>query len=111
MKDEQKVDSLQGKTLRWTFIDGPVAGAVFEHTFNEDGTVVWRCIEGPGKGKSAREKNCATVKVADGVFAISYLAAMGYALTVVLNFYDKTMVGFASNNKDWFQQKGTFEVI
>ena len=27
------MDALCGKTLRWTFSDGPVAGTRFEHTF------------------------------------------------------------------------------
>ena len=50
------MDSLRGKTLRWTFTDGPVAGTLFEHTFHDDGSVVWRVLEGPGKGASA-ERN------------------------------------------------------
>ena len=35
-----KIDSLIGKTVRWTFADGPVAGKTYEHTFNADGSVV-----------------------------------------------------------------------
>lgn len=108
MPDERKIDSLNGKTIRWTFTDGPVAGTTFEHTFCEDGTVVWRGIEGSAKGRSVRS---ATVKVADEIFAVSYLAATGHTLTVVLNFQRKQMVGFASNSKEWYQQEGTFEVV
>src|SRR5207244_4241752 len=29
----RNMDSLRGKTLRWTFTDGPAAGTLFEHTF------------------------------------------------------------------------------
>ena len=86
-------------------------GATYEHVFHEDGTVVWRVIEGPAKGKSQREKNYTAVRVADDVHAVSYLAASGYTLTVVLNFKDNRMFGFASNDKEWFPMKGTFEVV
>ena len=43
--------------------------------------------------------------------AVSYLAASGYTLTVVLNFTDHRMVGFASNDKEWFVQQGSFEIV
>ena len=102
---------LSGKTLRWTFADGPVAGKTYEHTFNADGSVEYRSIDGASKGKPTRENECATVKVADGIFVISYLAASGYTLTVALNFHDRRMVGFASNSKKWYRQHGTFEVV
>ena len=44
------MDSLRGATIRWMFVEPPVAGMTFEHTFREDGTLVWRVIDGPGKG-------------------------------------------------------------
>ncbi len=107
MTDEPRVDTLRGKTLRWTFTDG----ATYEHTLHEDGTIVWHSIEGPGKGMSAREKEYAAMKVADDVYAVSYLGATGYTLTVVLNFEDKQLFGFASNEKEWYPLRGIFEVL
>ena len=50
MKTENHVASLSGKTIRWIFNDGPVAGTTFEHTFHEDGTVTWRGVDGPAPG-------------------------------------------------------------
>jgi hypothetical protein len=50
------------------------------------------------------------MKVADQIYAVSYLAPSGFTLTVVLNFRDQSMVGFASGAKDWFPLRGTFEV-
>lgn len=111
MTNERKIDSLYGKTIRWTFTDGSVAGMTFEHTFYKNGTVRWRSIEETAKGKPTREKQSTAVKVADGIFVVSYLGASGYTLTVVLNIAKKKMVGFASNDKEWYQQKGTFEVV
>ena len=108
---ESKSDRIRGKTIRWTFTDGPVAGIPFEHIFNEDGSVVWRGAGGSMKGKSAQEKEYAAVKIADDVYALSYLAASGHTLSVVLNFKNKQMHGFASNDKTWFSMAGTFETV
>jgi hypothetical protein len=38
------------------FVEPPVAGMKFEHTFRVDGTLVWRVLEGPGTGASSEEK-------------------------------------------------------
>ena len=108
---EQKVDPLRGKTIRWTFTDGPMAGMPIEHTFNQDGSVVWRVLGGPMTGSSAHEKEYRAVKIADNVLAISYLAASGHTLTVVLNTETKRMTGFGSNDKQWVAMTGTFEFV
>jgi hypothetical protein len=42
---------------------------------------------------------------------VSYLAGSGFTLTVVLNFRDRSVVGFASGAKDWFTVRGTLEVV
>jgi hypothetical protein len=105
------MDSLRGKTLRWTFTDGPVAGTIFEHRFYDDGSVMWRYLEGQGKEHSALEKRYATMQVAEDVHTVSYLAASGYTLTVALNLATGRVVGFASNNKEWYPLTGTFEVV
>lgn len=103
------MDSLRGKTLRWTFTDGPVAGTLYEHTFHDDGSVVWRVPEVRGKGQSAQRY--ATMQVTEDVHTVSYLATSGYTLTVVLNLAAGRMSGFASNNKEWYPLTGTFEVV
>lgn len=105
------MDSLRGKTLRWTFIDGPVAGILFEHTFHDDGSVEWRIVDGEGKGASRRERRYAAMQVSPDVHAVSYLGASGHTLTVVLNFTSGRMYGVASNNTDWQPLTGTFEVV
>ena len=105
------MDSLRGKTLRWTFTDGPGAGTVYEHTCHEDGSVVWRVVEGPGKGHSAQEKRYAAMQVSEHVQALSYLAISGYTLTVALNHETGRVIGFASNDKEWYPLTGTFEAV
>ena len=103
--------SLRGRTLRWTFDDGPAAGKTYEHTFNADGSVVYRSVEHGAAGKPTREKDCAAERVGDHVFVVSYLGASGYTLTVALDFQSCRMVGFASNEEAWYRQQGTFEVV
>jgi hypothetical protein len=49
--------------------------------------------------------------VTDDVGVVSYLAESGFTITIVLNFGNGRMVGFASNAKEWMPVKGTFEVV
>ena len=105
------MESLQGKTVRWTFRDGPVAGILFEHTLNEDGTVIWRALDGPWKGHSSQEPQYSAMRISDDVHAVSYLGKSGHTLTVVLNLSTGRAVGFASSQGDWQSMTGTFEVV
>jgi len=102
--------SLHGKTIRWTFQDGPTKGMSFEHVFAGNGGVTWRST-GPGS-KDHHESAGAAVKASDDVHVVSYLSKeSGYTLTVALNLETGIAIGFASNGKDWVQQSGTFEVL
>ena len=113
-------DRVRGKTLRWTFTEGPQIGKTYEHTFHEDGMVVYRAIEDEPKGmsfgeqergsESARERpEYAAYRVSDDVQLISYRAESGFTLTVALNFADHQLVSIASNSEQWFPARGTFE--
>ena len=117
-------DPLRGKTIRWTYDDGPMAGKSFEHTFGNDGTVTWRETGGEersakppsnGKQKSGKPPTTPRAKyevatVNDDVCAVSYLSESGYTLTSVLDFAAGTVVSFASNEKELVPQHGMFEV-
>jgi MoaF N-terminal domain len=111
VQEAQRMNSLAGKTIRWKFVDGPMAGTNFEHLFHDDGSVTWRMADGEHKGATRTEKSYGWVKVNDRTWAISYLAASGHTLTVVLNLDDGRLVGFASNDKTWYSQSGTFEIV
>jgi hypothetical protein len=107
-------DKIRGKTFRWTWTGGPTKGSTHEHVFNEDGSVIWSCIAGAGKGHSAHEKTYAAEAITADVHVVSYLSSAGYTLTTVLNFADHSLVAFASggkNGKDWHPCKGTFELV
>jgi hypothetical protein len=112
-----RAHAVRGKTIRWTFADGPTAGTTFEHEFKHDGTVVFRTVDRPAdRRKGAKGDDSAGVpyrsaRVSDDVHAVSYKAPGGYTLTVILNFAEGTAVGFASNEKEWTGQTGTFEVV
>jgi len=117
-------DPVRGKTIRWTYEDGPMAGKNFEHTFGTDGTVSWRETGGeergakpPPNGKQKTGKPTTEPKakyevaaVNDDVCAVSYLSKSGYTLTSVLDFAAGTVVSFASNEKELVPQRGMFEV-
>jgi len=105
--------SLAGRTLRWTIDDGPTAGSTYEHTFAEDGSVVFRKVEaGTASGKGTQVKKYAAFEVAPEVQLLSYLAGdSGYTLTVALNFDSGRLYGFASNDKEWYPVSGTFEAL
>jgi hypothetical protein len=120
MAEVQRAAAIRGKTIRLTWTEGPTKGTTHEHVFHEDGTVEWRDTS-PRKGRSTnrQEKSAsatekpeyAAIRVADDIYAVSYLAASGYTLTVVLNFHEHRIVGFASSSKEWYPLQGTFEVI
>jgi hypothetical protein len=113
--------AIRGKTIRLTWTEGPTKGSTYEHVFHEDGTVEWHGIDASGqKQKPAQPKDAAskperaeygTFEVADDIYAVSYLAPSGYTLSVILNFHDHHMVGFASGAKEWYPLQGTFEVM
>jgi hypothetical protein len=117
-------DPVRGKTIRWTYEDGPMAGKSFEHVFDNDGTVTWRETGGedrgtkpPSNGKQKTGKPATEAKaryevvpVNDDVCAVSYLSGSGFTLTSVLDFAAGTVVSFASNEKELVPQRGMFEV-
>ncbi len=106
---EQAPESLRGKTVRWSFNEGPTKGKTFEHVFNEDGSAKYNEVGGNGQGETVRK--CAVEKVTRDVHVVSYLSESGYTLTAVLNFADITVLSFASNEKGWFPARGTFEMV
>ena len=108
-------DPVKGKTLRWSYEDGPTAGKTFEHDFGTDGRVRYRIVDAPAKpdGNGTMKGERPRYEVAsinDDVFAISYLAPSGYTLTTVLDADTGTIVSFASNEKELVVQHGIFEV-
>jgi hypothetical protein len=119
MTGPQLAAAVRGKTIRLHWTEGPTKGTTHEHVFHQDGTVEWHDVASP-KGPSAKSQKpaqpkerpkYAAVRVTDNIYAVSYLSASGYTLTVVLNFRDQSMVGFASGAKDWYPVQGTFEVM
>ena len=111
MADTLRAQEIRGKTIRFTWTDGPTKGQTHEHVFHEDGAVEFRSIDGTQKGKPMKEKEYAAMKVAQNVFLVSYLASSGYTLTVALNLRSHEVFGVASNAKEWFPIQGTLEVV
>jgi hypothetical protein len=119
MTEPTRDSAIRGKTIQFRWTEGPTKGVTHEHVFHPDGTVEWRDTKPPqsAEGKRPRQGGpperpaYAAVAVADGAYLVSYLAASGYTLTVVLNFQDQQLIGFASSAKEWFPVRGVFEVV
>lgn len=100
--------SLHGKTIEWTFHDGPLAGKTYRHRFNDDGSVDYQ----PSGARSwTTASGCACTRIGDNVHVVSYLGDGGYTLTAALNTKTGHVVAFASNATTWHQQKGTFHIL
>lgn len=104
----EKSKSLAGRTVRWTFDDGPTAGVTYEHTFRPDGTVVFRDVKSTAKA-GQKGHPYASFEVAPATHLVSYLSDSGYTLTVALNLDSKRCFGVASNNKEWYPLTGRLE--
>lgn len=108
---------LAGRVFRWTFSGGPTAGKTYEHTFNQDGTVVFKEVggapapSGGGSGGGMPGAKYASFEVAPNTHLVSYLSSHGYTLTVAMNLSSKKIHGFASNDKEWYPVEGTVEVV
>lgn len=99
---------LKGKTIRWTYADGPMKGKHFEHQFTDDGTVTWKEAgeEQPSADSRARYQ---FARVTDDVFVVSYLSGHGFTLTTVVDERAGTVVSFASNEKELVVQHGSLD--
>jgi len=109
--------SLEGRTLRWRFDDGPTAGKTFEHTFRSDGTVVFWEVSGEAGTKSREQPSeaaapkYASFEIAPETHLVSYLSGSGYTLTVAVNFQTRECRGIASNEKEWYPLTGEVEAV
>jgi hypothetical protein len=119
--DAYRSNRIRGKSILWTWTDGPTKGMTHEHVFHPEGTVVWREIDKDSRSPSdeastkagpPRQKvEYAALEAGVDVCAVSYLAPSGFTLTVVLNFRTHTLVGFVSGANEWYPVRGTFEVV
>jgi hypothetical protein len=98
-----------GKTLRFTFEDGPMAKKTFEHIFEPSGAVRFRSVD--AKGEGTVEKKYEAAAIGSDVYAVSYLGSSGYTLTVVLDLRTNKLIAFSSNEKMHMMQHGTFEEV
>jgi MoaF N-terminal domain len=112
MTATQQVPAIQGKTIRLTWTSSPTKGITHEHVFHDDGTVEWHDVKGSRAASPKERPRYAALPVTRDIYAVSYLSpGSGYTLTVILNFQDRRMVGFASSAKDWHPLEGTFDVV
>ena len=108
-------DPLRGKTMRFTFDEGPMAGTTYAHEFGTDGTVTWTDVsKGGAGGVRATPDPDSTAKyefarVNADVYVVTYLSKAGYTLTSVVDTTTGRLVSFASNEKSLSVQHGKAE--
>jgi hypothetical protein len=102
---------ITGQTLRWKFADGPMAGRSFDHTFSRNGNVAFHEVDSDPNAKPNVADQYEVASLGQDVHAVSYLAASGYTLTVVLDYKTLKLVAFASNENSLTMQQGTFEPL
>ena len=99
-------DPFSGRTVRWSYEDGPLKGQAFEHVFGADGMVVYRA---PGAQSTEKAIHYEVAPVGAEAYAVSYLSTNGWTLTTVLDMRTRTIVSFASNEKQLVVQRGKLE--
>ncbi len=104
-------DPVRGKSIRWSYDDGPAAGKTFEHTFSTDGKVTYRearASAGGTDGASGAEPSVhyEVAAIDDHVYAVSYLSTNTWTLTTVVDERSRRIVSFASNEKQLVIQHG-----
>jgi hypothetical protein len=102
---------ITGHSLRFRFVDGPVAGKSFDHTFSRNGHVTFMEAGGDPNGKPGSAQQYEVASINTDVHTVSYLAPSGFTLTVILDYKTMKLVSFASNEKSLTMQQGTFELL
>jgi hypothetical protein len=102
-------DPLKGKTIRWTYVDGPMKGMSFEHHFSNDGTVSWKEAGSDAKPSADSTAPYELAQIKDDLYVISYLSGSGNTLTTVVDEKTGKIVSFASNEKELLVLHGDIE--
>lgn len=108
-------DCLRGRTIKFAWTQGPTQGKVHEHRFHDDGTVEWRAVgdrpHADDKPAHAERPEYFAADLGHDACFMSYLSpTSGFTLSLVLNFANRTILGAASNDKQWTPVRGWLEI-
>jgi hypothetical protein len=101
-------DQVRGRSLAFSWTDGPAKDSTHIHAFHEDGTVEWHSVE---SDKTSERPAYMGARINDDTCLVSYLSQSGYTLTVVLDFIEESITGVASNDKCWYPVRGHFQML
>ncbi len=102
--------TLRGRTVRWALLDGSGGTTVYHHTFNADGSIVYRGASLVGRGSRIRPGRSLLGRLSEGVFVVSYLNPP-YTLTAFLDASSGKLQGVVSSSKMWSRFAGTWTVV
>ena len=101
-------DQVRGRSIAFSWTEGPATDSTCIHAFHDDGTVQWHSLE---SGAASQRPPYLGVRIDDDLCLVSYLSQSGYTLTVVLDFIEQSLTGVASNDKCWYPVRGRFQVL
>jgi hypothetical protein len=104
-------DPVAGKTLVWTFSDGPMAHRSFQHRFGVDGRLTWQALGAEATGSPSDELPYEVAPLGRNGCVVSYLGDNGQTSTIALDFETQLLVAFISTATSLTMQHGTFEII
>ena len=102
---------ITGQSLRFKFLDGPVAGKSYDHAFSRNGHVTFKEVGSDANAKVGVAQQYEVASFNGDVHAVSYLSSAGHTLTTILDFKTLKLIAFASNEQSLTMQQGTFEVL
>ncbi|MDC1162316.1 phenolic acid decarboxylase [Tenacibaculum sp.] len=109
--ENQKTNSLVGKTIIWEWIEGAFKGGKYEVSLFNNGSIHWKGLEGAEKGQEATDKQYSIMQISNNVHTLSWLESIGWTVTVTINTKENTAFGFVSNNEQWYPLSGILESI
>jgi hypothetical protein len=80
-----ETNPITGHSLRFKFVDGPMAGKTFDHTFSRNGQVNFREVGSDPNAKAGSADQYQIASLGQDVRALSYQTGSGHTLTVVLD--------------------------
>ena len=106
-----ETNPITGHSFRFKFVDGPVAGKWFDHTFSRNGQVTFREVGSDPNAKPGSADQYQVASLGQDVRALCYLTGSGHTLTVVLDYKTMKLIAFASNEQSVVLQQGSFELL
>lgn len=93
-------------SVTYTWTEGAFKGGKYTLTILGDKKLKWEGLAGPEKDMSATEEKVSITKLGDNRTLITWLEAVGYTVTIVVNAKSGDVHGVVSNQKEHYMLIG-----